>query len=79
MDFQVGSGLAVTAHRAKGYDMGLVATLEKVEDVTSYGLHPAHQEFEHPLSSFITPSDNRRTHRMREELCDDTLAFDFEF
>ena len=50
VDFQVGSGLAVTAHRAKGYDMGVVATLEKVEDVTSYGLHPAHQEFENPLS-----------------------------
>lgn len=46
MDFQVGPGLAVTAHRAKGYDMGLVATLEKAEDVTSYGLHPAHQEYE---------------------------------
>lgn len=63
LDFQLGPGLALTAHRAKGYDMGLVATLEKVEDVTSYGLHPAHQE----------------THRLREELCDDTLAFDFEF
>ena len=49
----MGSGLAVTAHRAKGYDMGLVATLEKVEDVTSYGLHPAHQECEgNPLLSF---------------------------
>ena len=53
MDFQVGSGLAVTAHRAKGYDMGLVATLEKVEDVTSYGLHPAHQEYE-LLSLIVT-------------------------
>lgn len=52
MDFQVGSGLAVTAHRAKGYDMGLVATLEKVEDVTSYGLHPAHQEF----GKILTPT-----------------------
>lgn len=48
LDFQVGPGLAVTASRAKGYDMGLVATLEKVEDVTSYGLHPAHQEYEIP-------------------------------
>lgn len=38
----------MTAHRAKGYDMGLLATLEKVEDVTSYGLHPAHQEYEAP-------------------------------
>ncbi|CAF9914904.1 hypothetical protein IMSHALPRED_002277 [Imshaugia aleurites] len=45
LDFQVGPGLALTAHRAKGYDMGLVATLEKVEDITSYALHPAHQEY----------------------------------
>ena len=44
----MGPGLAMTAHRAKGYDMGLLATLEKVEDVTSYGLHPAHQEYEAP-------------------------------
>lgn len=29
--------LAVTKHRSKGYDLGLVAVLEKVEDVTTYG------------------------------------------
>ena len=32
-----------------------------------------------PLSRFGGPSDSRRTHRLREELCDDTLAFDFEY
>lgn len=57
LDFQLGPGLALTAHRAKGYDMGLVATLEKVEDVSSYGLHPAHQEYEAPslaLAVYLT-------------------------
>lgn len=44
-DFQVGPALAVTAHRAKGYDMGVVAILENVEDMPGYGLHPAHREY----------------------------------
>lgn len=71
LDFQVGPGLAVTAHRAKGYDMGLVATLEKVEDVTSYGLHPAHQEYQTPclaLSFHLTiagRTDSEKTYAMR--------------
>ena len=38
------SPLAVTATRAKGYDMGLVAILEKPEQVVEYGAHPAHLE-----------------------------------
>jgi hypothetical protein len=37
--------LPVTAHRALGYDMGLVAILEKLEHVVTYGEHPAHQEY----------------------------------
>ena len=44
LDLQAGPGLAVSAHRAKGYDMGLVATLEKVDDIGPYGTHPAHLE-----------------------------------
>ena len=44
LDLQVGPGLAVSVPRAKGYDMGLVATLESVEDISPYGTHPAHQE-----------------------------------
>ncbi|KAM0805838.1 stress responsive A/B barrel domain protein [Usnea florida] len=63
LDLQAGPGLPVSAPRAKGYDVGLVATLEKVDDVGPYGAHPAHSE----------------TLRLRDELCDDTLAFDFEF
>ncbi|TRX98031.1 hypothetical protein FHL15_001241 [Xylaria flabelliformis] len=34
--------LPTTAHRAKGYDMGLVAVLEKSDDVLTYAQHPAH-------------------------------------
>lgn len=40
----IGPPLAVTAARAKGYDMGLVAVLEKPEQVLPYGTHPAHLE-----------------------------------
>ena len=43
-DFQAGRALATTAHRAKGYDIGVVALLENAETVTAYGLHPAHRE-----------------------------------
>ncbi|RFU73438.1 stress responsive a b barrel domain [Trichoderma arundinaceum] len=55
--------LPVTAYRAQGYDMGLIAVLEKPEDVVNYGKHPAHQ----------------RVHEMREAFCSQTLAYDFEF
>ena len=39
----VGTPLAVTADQAKGYDISLVAILEKPEDVTVYAQHPAHE------------------------------------
>ncbi|TVY83552.1 hypothetical protein LSUE1_G001830, partial [Lachnellula suecica] len=61
LDF--GSPLAITAHRSKGFDQGLVAVLEKAEDVQVYGDHPAHQ----------------KVHKLRESMCEDTLAFDMEF
>lgn len=38
------SPLPITAHRAKGYDMCLVAVLEKPEHVQVYADHPAHHE-----------------------------------
>jgi hypothetical protein len=63
LKFDCGPPLAITAHRAKEYDIGLVAVLEKPEDVTVYGNHPAHQ----------------KVHKLRETLCDDTLAYDMEF
>ncbi|KAI1244045.1 hypothetical protein MGN70_013913 [Eutypa lata] len=55
--------LPATAHRSKGYDMGLVAILEKPEDVEVYAKHPAHLE----------------VHGIREALCDDTLVYDMEY
>jgi hypothetical protein len=33
-----------TAQRAQGYDMGLVAILDKPEDLAVYAAHPVHQE-----------------------------------
>lgn len=43
--------------------MGLVAVLEKPSDVQVYADHPAHQ----------------KVHKLRETLCDATLAYDMEF
>ncbi|GES59167.1 stress responsive A/B barrel domain protein [Aspergillus terreus] len=55
--------LPICVPRAKGFDMGLVAVLETPKDVEAYAVHPAHLE----------------VHKMREELCEDTLAYDMEF
>ncbi|KAL2006369.1 hypothetical protein VTN00DRAFT_10023 [Thermoascus crustaceus] len=55
--------LPISVPRAKGFDMGLVAVLESPDHVASYATHPAHLE----------------VHKMREELCEDTLAYDLEF
>ena len=40
--FDVGGPLPSTAHRGQGYNMGLVAILEKPEDVKVYAEHPEH-------------------------------------
>jgi len=37
--------LPSTAHRGQGFDMGLVATLEKEDDVKVYAEHPVHLEY----------------------------------
>lgn len=55
--------LPISVPRAKGFDMGLVAVLDKPEDVAIYAKHPAHLEVQ----------------KIREELCEDTLAYDLEF
>ncbi|KAK2784870.1 hypothetical protein FQN52_008806 [Onygenales sp. PD_12] len=55
--------MAITAARAKGFDMGLVAILEKPEDLPVYGAHSSHQ----PVI------------KLRDELCDDSLAYDMEY
>lgn len=76
----------MTAHRAKGFDMGLLAILEKKEDIAVYADHPAHLEY--VLSRWVlvlTGLTGRllahafRVQKMREELCDDALAYDMEF
>jgi hypothetical protein len=36
--------LPISATRAQGFDMGLVAVLDKPETVSVYAEHPAHQE-----------------------------------
>lgn len=42
-DFKFGKGIVSTAHRAKGYQYGLVATLESPEDLLGYAAHATHQ------------------------------------
>lgn len=37
-----GPPLSQTAHRAKGYDGGLVAVLERPEDLKTFAEHPVH-------------------------------------
>ncbi|GJP90870.1 hypothetical protein AnigIFM56816_011771 [Aspergillus niger] len=63
LEFHANPPLAMTASRAKGYDMGLVAILEKPSDLQVYATHPAHLEL----------------HEKREQLCEDTLAYDLEY
>ncbi|EME85712.1 uncharacterized protein MYCFIDRAFT_41084, partial [Pseudocercospora fijiensis CIRAD86] len=42
LKFDFGPPLASTAHRAQGFNLGLIAVLEKAEDVKVYAEHPAH-------------------------------------
>lgn len=57
-----GPPLESTAARAQGYNAGLIAVLEKPEDVKVYAEHPAHLN----------------VHKLREALCveNGTLAYD---
>ncbi|KAJ9297290.1 hypothetical protein DTO271G3_4583 [Paecilomyces variotii] len=63
ISLHAGSPLPISVPRAKGFDMGLVAVLESPEHVAGYAEHPAHLE----------------VHKIREELCEDTLAYDLDF
>ncbi|KAJ5937830.1 Dimeric alpha-beta barrel [Penicillium verhagenii] len=63
VSLEANTPLPICMPRAKGFNMGLVAVLEKKEQIAEYAVHPAHME----------------VHKMREELCDDTLAYDLEF
>ncbi|KJY01457.1 stress responsive a b barrel domain protein [Zymoseptoria brevis] len=55
-----GPPLASTANRSQGYDLGLVAILEKAEDVKVYAEHPSHQ----------------KVNALRLEVTEQTLAYD---
>ncbi|KAK1237294.1 hypothetical protein MKX08_002919 [Trichoderma sp. CBMAI-0020] len=58
-----GKPLPATASRAKGFDMGLVAILDSPAALSTYATHDAHL----PVM------------KLREELCDDAMAYDLEF
>ncbi|KAL6900564.1 hypothetical protein GGI43DRAFT_405733 [Trichoderma evansii] len=58
-----GKPLAISAHRAKGFDVGLVAVLDKPDTVPFYAAHDAHQ----PVLKLV------------REVSDDSLAYDLEF
>ncbi|KAE8446580.1 hypothetical protein EG329_011773 [Mollisiaceae sp. DMI_Dod_QoI] len=51
-----------TAHRSLGFDMGLVAVLDKPETIKIYAEHPEHQ----------------KVHKFRDQICSETLAYDLE-
>ncbi|KAH8891507.1 hypothetical protein GQ53DRAFT_648608, partial [Thozetella sp. PMI_491] len=59
-EFKMGRGLASTAHRAQGFDMGIMTVMNTEADVLAYAPHPAHQ----------------KVHKIREALCHDTIVFD---
>ncbi|KAK7751053.1 hypothetical protein SLS62_007039 [Diatrype stigma] len=42
LKIDIGSPLPITAARSKGFDMGVVAILEKPTDIEVYAKHPAH-------------------------------------
>ena len=48
---EVNGPLASTAARGQGFNMGLVAILEKADDVKVYAEHPAHLKYvgHHPV------------------------------
>lgn len=45
LKLEVNKPLPSTAHRGQGFDMGLVAILEKADDVKVYAEHPVHLEY----------------------------------
>ena len=73
----------ISAARAKGYNMGLVAILDKPETITVYAQHPAHMMYvqRHAVTARLWREwlMNSSVHKFREELCNDTLAYDLEF
>ena len=79
---EINTPLASTASRGQGFNMGLVAILDQADDVKVYAEHPAHLEYVCMLFRASGQCANlcrHRVHKFREELCDDTLAYDLEF
>ena len=58
--FNMGPVLGSTAHRAQGYDYGIMTVMDTEADVLAYAPHPAHQ----------------KVHKIREALCTETIVFD---
>lgn len=59
--------------------MGVVAILENVADITGYGPHPAHREYVLHRKVFVVRANADRVHELREQITEDTLAFDMQF
>lgn len=51
-----GPPLAVTAHRAKGYDLALVAEVDSLEDIKAAAHHPAHLKYSSMFPCLISLS-----------------------
>ena len=75
------AGPPIDDSRAKGYDMGVVLTLESKENLKTWAESPEHIRF--ATSSGTEPSINMlilcRLHELRESICEDSLAYDIEF
>ncbi|GFF30026.1 hypothetical protein IFM46972_02799 [Aspergillus udagawae] len=72
ISLKAGQPLPISVPRAKGFDMGLVAVMESPGAVATYATHPVHLEF-------VSATNVCLLSKLREELCDDTLAYDLEF
>lgn len=49
----IGSPLATTAFRAKGFDLALVAVLDRPEDAPIYAEHAAHVKYVAPIRFLV--------------------------
>jgi len=78
---EVAPPLESTASRGKGFNLGLVASLEKAEDVKTYAEHPVHQKYgsSHVFWTRRYLTRHCRVHKFREEMATDTLAYDLVF
>jgi hypothetical protein len=48
-----GKPLPLTASRAKGYDLAVVAVLDSPDTLSVYATHEAHLPYEYMLSNFM--------------------------